>query len=76
MNETNTLLNSIVLAGGLAGSIYLFATGLTCVNMYLNNQKSKFSIYLNLGVMGFAGLELVTMCYKKFQRGYIILKII
>ncbi len=66
MSENNTLLNSIVLAGGLAGSIYLFATGLNCLNKYSHSQKNKFPMYLNGTVMGLSGLAWVHMCYRKF----------
>lgn len=69
MGENNTLLNSIVLAGTLAGSIYLFSTGLICMNMYSHNQKNKFPMYLNLGVMGVTGIAWAHMCYKKFPWG-------
>ncbi len=67
MSENNlVLLNSIVLAGGLAGSIYLFSTGLMCINLYsLDNQKTnKYLMYLNGSVMGLSGLAFATMCYK------------
>ncbi len=62
MDQNNILLNSIVLAGGLFGSIYLFSTGLVCMNL----QNNKYSIYLNGSVMGVSGLAFATMCYKKF----------
>ncbi len=71
MDQNNILLNSIVLAGGLFGSIYLFSTGLVCINMYSHNQKNKFPMYLTGTVMGLSGLAFATICYKKFPWGFL-----
>jgi len=67
MSETNGTLNAIILAGGLFGSVYLFSTGLVCVNqhLYSDYQKNKFPIYFNLVVMGLSGLTWATIFYKK-----------
>ncbi len=69
MGENNlVVLNSIILAGGLFGSIYLFSTGLACLNMCSDNPKTnKYLMYLNGSVMGLSGLAFATMCYKNYH---------